>query len=640
MSEKRRLDIRGILSDPNLRRELMVPTLQATQAREGIDTTREQAQRAYYVVTEGERATFFDVVRFRGKKGQRDRRHEIFVQALKNDVERVRFDVARRDFATIEGSPLAYQRLSILAPVFRRWPSSKSTFGVVQRGAPTAEDERLVRYHWEVGFLPPKERRSWEPFSKGGSFSRFYFDVLLRVAWDPVRRTFFEWHGRKGRPIERPESLDNFFLPSIAWPRRTQRGFNVRYVTGAIFSDKSGFIQTKREADLWFALGVLNSELVEFLLSSLVSFGSYEVGAVQRIPVAPASDERYKRITSVSKAIWEAKASWDEGNETSTRFEAPWILREDLVDSGTLISERLNRLVAVEAAEQARIQNLYSELNDEVYSVYEEPEKTRAVIREALSQRAPEVLWPHMEGKSVEQKRTEHVFRLLSYVVKRVVHADEDGIIAFDSIVGESSLLDRVSRELQALFRQFEVGEVEIEVANELKMSAKGYRRTSSIAEWLNNAFFEYHSILYDSRPIIWHIASAQGATPNAFGALIDYRRFDRNRMAKLRGQYVRDAIDHFRREAALADKAGRTDQRIEWQARLEEAQELDRRLQWVQEGRHEGRDGGDHDFRILTPWKSPDRRPRDWDPDLDDGVKVNIEPLQKAGVLRIAKVV
>src|SRR5207247_8314015 len=154
------------------------------------------------------------------------------------------------------------------------------------------------------------------------------------------------------------------------------------------------------------------------------------------------------------------------------------------------------------------------------------------------------------------------------------------------------------------------------------------------------NAFFEYHSSLYRNRPIFWHVASTKGTERFAFGALVDYHHFDRNRLAKLRGQYLRDAMDTFRREAALADKVGRTDLRIEWQSRLEEAQELDRRLQWIQEGRHEGQEGGDHDFRILTPWKSAEERPKGWDPDLDDGVKVNIQPFQKAGVLRIAKVV
>ena len=42
----------------------------------------------------------------------------------------------------------------------------------------------------------------------------------------------------------------------------------------------------------------------------------------------------------------------------------------------------------------------------------------------------------------------------------------------------------------------------------------------------------------------------------------------------------------------------------------------------------------------FLRPGSAPEERPNGWDPDLDDGVKVNIEPLQRAGVLRVAKVV
>jgi hypothetical protein len=70
----------------------------------------------------------------------------------------------------------------------------------------------------------------------------------------------------------------------------------------------------------------------------------------------------------------------------------------------------------------------------------------------------------------------------------------------------------------------------------------------------------------------------------------------------------------------------------------LEEAQGLDRKLQWIEEGFHQGAEGGDRDFRILTPWKSSSERPKGWDPDLDDDVKANIEPLRKAGVLRVSK--
>lgn len=43
----RRVDVRSILLDPVKRRELMVRSLMAIQHREGIMTTREQAEQAY-----------------------------------------------------------------------------------------------------------------------------------------------------------------------------------------------------------------------------------------------------------------------------------------------------------------------------------------------------------------------------------------------------------------------------------------------------------------------------------------------------------------------------------------------------------------------------------------------------------------
>ncbi len=123
MAKNKRVNVKAILADPDLRRKLMVSTIQATQAREGIDTTEEQADRAYYVVYEGDKAAFFDLERFRGtKRGEPDRREEVFVRALSEQLERVRFDVARRDFGTIDGSPLAFRRVGLVAHVFRDQP--------------------------------------------------------------------------------------------------------------------------------------------------------------------------------------------------------------------------------------------------------------------------------------------------------------------------------------------------------------------------------------------------------------------------------------------------------------------------------------------------------------------------------------
>lgn len=628
MTENRRINLRGILANPDLRRELMVPTIQATQLREGIETTREQAERAYYVVTEAERAAFFNLERFKGGRGQPDRRHEMFVRALANGVERVRFDVARRDFAAIDGVPLAYRRVGLVSHIFRDAPALEPAWGIARQGKATADDGRWLRQWWEAVGL-----QGWVPFAKGGDFCRFYADIDLALDWREEHRETLKASGN-GLP-----SLEHYFKPGLTWPLRTQRGFNLRIMpSGCIFGHKGPAVILSRQEENLFVLGVANSAAAEYLLQGLMSFGSWEVGVIKRLPIPKPTSALHERIATIARAIYDAKATWDEGNETSTRFRAPWVLRDDLADAVMTISTRLDRLAEHEAAEEARIQKRYAELNDEVYTLYGIPESTRVVIEETLGERPPEVLWPQMEGKTAEQKRMEHVFRLLSYTVKRVIEADEDGIIPFGPVAGEPSLAERVHRELQTLFPQLDIGQVEVELANELKKNVKGYRRTGGIAEWLDNAFFEFHCTLYKNRPILWHIASSQGASPFAFGALVHYHRFDRNRMAQLRAQYLRDAIETFRREAALADKAGRTDARQDWQARLEETQELDRRLQWVQEGHHDGPDGGERDYRILTPWKTPEERPRGWNPDLDDGVKVNIEPLQKAGVLRVAK--
>jgi len=338
----------------------------------------------------------------------------------------------------------------------------------------------------------------------------------------------------------------------------------------------------------------------------------------------------------IARAIHDAKAAWDEGNETSTRFKLPWLLRDDL--GVRSISDRLDRIAEFESTEEPRIQKLYAELNDEVYRLYGIPDSTRAIIEETLGERPPEVLWPQMEGKTADQKRMEHVWRLLSYVVGRVVEADEDGIVPFMAAGGETALIDRVLDEIAALFPDQDVNQVEVDITNELKRKVKGYRPVQGIREWLEGVFFEYHVSLYKKRPILWHIASSQGHGACAVGALCHYHKFNHDRLSKLRGTYLRDTIALFRREAALADQEGRTEDRQDWQARLEEAEALDQRLQWVQEGASGYPAPGD--CRIRTPWKSEDELPTGWQPDLDDGVAVNILPLQTAGALRIPKVV
>jgi hypothetical protein len=414
--------------------------------------------------------------------------------------------------------------------------------------------------------------------------------------------------------------------------------FNVRRLPDhAVFADKGPALFPHDEQSSDVLLGLLNSELIWFLLTLLNKYDHWEMRSLDLMPLPALSSSSQAELSAAANVIYDAKAAWDKGNEVSTRFKEPWLL--SVAREYAQLSSALARVLDAEAQQERVIRDSYRGLNETVYSAYGVRDEVRQEIERRLGTRPDEVLWSQMTGRSSEQKWMEHIWRLLSYLVKRVVEADDDGVVPFGRAGGDPPLIDRVRQELAALFPDRDESQLEVEIVNELKRGAKGYRKCASLEDWLANAFFEYHVSLYKNRPIFWHIASSQGTSPFAFGALVHYHHFDKNRIAKLRASYVRDTIEELRREAALADKAGHTEDRIELQERLEQAQALDKKLQQIQEGHHEGPDGGDRDFRILTPWKEPGARPKGWIPDLDDGVKVNVAPFDRAGILRVSGV-
>jgi hypothetical protein len=631
----KRINVKAILADADLRRKLMVSTIQATQAREGIETSPEQADRAYYVVTEGERIAFFDLERFRAVRGQPERRWEMFLRSLRDEDGSIRRDVARRDFAFIEGNPLAYRSIAWLAPLFRDHPPLDPTYGVTRSGLNTTEIDRFARQRWEVE--APSVSHRWVLFAKGGDYGRFYTDWDLVIDWTDDGSEFKGVVASKyGSASRFVKSEDDYFREGVTWMQTTNLGINARRLPASgVFGVASPTFFPHDNDDIDVFLALMNSALFDAIARSLAT-RNWGATAIGTIPVPPLSSRTKAALRAIATEVHDLKAAWDSGNELSRTFRSSWLTMSEHADEDS-IGTRLDRLLHEESTREARCQTLYNRLNDEVYGAYGVSPSTRAVVEHTLGERPPEVLWPQMAGKTAEQKRMEHVWRLLSFVVRRVIESDDDGIVPFNSSTGETPLVERVRQELVALFPGRDESQLEVEIVNELKRSVKGYRKCASLDDWLANAYFGYHASLYKNRPIYWHISSAQGTVPFAFGALVHYHRFEKNRMAKLRASYVRDTIEELRRDVGLADKAGRSDDRIELQAKLEEVQALDKRLQQIQEGHHEGPEGGERDFRILTPWKEPSTRPHGWEPDLDDGVKENVAPLNRAGVLRVS---
>jgi hypothetical protein len=627
---KRLSEKNPFLRDVEKKKRLMVSAITSSQRQEGIEISEARAEEVYKIVFEEPPVAFFRLVQ------AGDRREEQFVESLAGETSSVRFNVSRRDLLAVDGAPLSYWLPEEALHLFRHLPRLQPTIADARLGGHTGEDLRLVRAHWEVWNTEAADRCVWVRFAKGGEFSRFYSDIFLVVGWDPTRRTFWKWYGRKGRETERPEALDYYFRAGLTWPLAA-KVFNVRVMPeGCVFGHKGPGIFLRDVAEADYLLGVLNSSMALYLCKARTSReemgGRWEVGVIQKLPVPRPVGDLKQRIATVARQVHDAKAAWDECNEISTRFKEPWLAAALGQHPECPLDEVLDAVLAREVTGDQEIQTRYTELDTAVFDAYGLSPAARETVLKDLGERPPELIWPQMEGKSVEQKRMEHVWRLLSFCVKRVLDGDDDGIVPLVRCSSEAPLEERVLAELGKIVagdRLHELHEFEGEVASELRKRAPGYKRADSIRDWLTNVYFEHHVRLYKSRPIYWHLASSQQADP-AFGVVVHYHRFGKGALRKLRGSYVRGCLDRLERELGHARNEKRADDAVELQQKMDEVRAFDRKLQGVEEG----------EFPIRVPWKDATKQPKGWVPDIDDGVKVNILPLQAAGLLRIAKVV
>jgi hypothetical protein len=189
--------------------------------------------------------------------------------------------------------------------------------------------------------------------------------------------------------------------------------------------------------------------------------------------------------------------------------------------------------------------------------------------------------------------------------------ADVDGIAGLPSVAGEAPAADRLERLLATAYGEaWSPGK-----AKELLQRAGSKKK--SLADWLADEFFKQHCALFGNRPFVWHIWDSQR---DGFSALVNYHRLDRRMLEKLTYTYLgQDWVER--------QRAGVRDEVAGAEARLTAALALQRKLEAILVG--------ERPLDIYVRWKPLHEQPIGWEPDLNDGVRLNVRPFVEAGVLR-----
>jgi hypothetical protein len=189
---------------------------------------------------------------------------------------------------------------------------------------------------------------------------------------------------------------------------------------------------------------------------------------------------------------------------------------------------------------------------------------------------------------------------------------DEDGIVCLPALRGEAAAVERVRALLADAFGAgWSPQKLNVLLAN------AGFAG-KSLDEWLRDGFFEQHCALFQQRPFVWQIWDGR---KDGFSALVNYHQLvapngeGRRILDKLTHTYLGDWLDRQRAD----QKAG-----VEGaDGRVAAAEHLKRELEKILEG--------EPPYDLFVRWKPLHQQPVGWEPDLDDGVRVNIRPFMTA---------
>ncbi|WP_429215972.1 Eco57I restriction-modification methylase domain-containing protein [Aeromonas veronii] len=206
--------------------------------------------------------------------------------------------------------------------------------------------------------------------------------------------------------------------------------------------------------------------------------------------------------------------------------------------------------------------------------------------------------------------------QLVDEVTKLNAFADEDGIVCLPAVRGEAPAHTRLEKLLVAAYEDdWKNG------ALDKLLTAVG---TKSLELWLRDKFFEQHCKLFQHRPFIWHIWDG---LKDGFSALVNYHKLDRSGLERLIYTYLGDWM--------RIQEQGVKEARDGAEERLTAAKNLQQRLEAIL--------AGEKGLDIFVRWKPLAEQPIGWEPDLNDGVRLNIRPFLKvadvgkkgAGILR-----
>jgi len=463
----------------------------------------------------------------------------------------------------------------------------------------TGNNNLYLRLHWEVSRSNLGEDY-WVPYAKGGSFRRYYGNILHVADWRPPARDYYA-----SNPSSNLLDSSLWYREGITYSAVTSRGTGFRYLPQGCVFDKGG-ASIITDSNLYNIIGLLNSRIANLFFSILNPSINLQVRDIKAFPLLIPPDNRIEDICKQLVKI--ARVDWDE-YEISMDYQvcpllfgSPRYVADAVFNRSKLLNFRLDK-----------VKSLMNQIDDHCCLLYEVN---------------PSILppWEKRDYPVREFDLGAEIRSLVSYGVGCIMgrySSDAPGLVLADAgqtvsdfkqkvpqatfLPDEDAIIPVLDDEWFAddIVFQFKKWLADTFGADELEENVDFIEEAlgKDIRTYFVKDFYKDHCAAYSvvgsgKRPIYWVFSSPKGS----FKALIYMHRYTPSTVGQMLTKYLREYIEKLTASIGV----------LETSDRAADVRKADKYRAVVKE---------------LTGWERDVVYPlanERVEIDLDDGVKVN----------------
>lgn len=540
-------------------------------------------------------------------------------------------NVEQKNFEKIPGAPIGYW---VSDKVINAMTGIKvSEYGISDGQNITGDNNKYLRFLWEVSNKELGKDKKWVPMAKGGSFRRWYGNIDTVINWSVEARDEY-----KNNPVARIQDEYLWYRTGITWNLICSGGgTGFRLLTSdTLFNIAAPTIVLKTECVNMTAylLAYLNTKVTRSVLKVMNPTFNTNIAEVFNLAVKRQNEQRITHLSeqniSISKQDWDAhETSWDfQCNEllsidTSTYTEnIDYKIEKHFEETGEHISlspaaPQLGslewRMEQYKTKWERKFMQLHKneeELNRQFIDIYGlQDELTPDVpLNEITILQQGEIT---VAENGITWNEDVMTKQLISYAVSCMLgryRLDKPGIhiahpaptdeeIAPYEYKGEQWEIDDdgimplmpndcgFSDNASARFADF----IRVALGNEEHVANLNYVEKclgKTLEQYFVKDFWKDHKKMYQNRPIYWLFSSKKGA----FQVIAYMHRMNAYTAERVRSKYLLPYIEHLEaeidkldaRRAELSTKETKQLQAL--QKQLDECREYHERLQVVAE--------------------------------------------------------